>query len=244
MVDVDHRQGQRLGLFRGFGAGAAELVVKGLAVGQVGQGVGGGVAAHLFQMLAQASDLGGGLVQALGQGLVLALHPFGGPGQGFDEPLQSLGRGVFFQGPAGAGQGMAVLLAGPLSLLDRLGDRGQFLVQLIAGVADLVVEAGLGQEGRGELLADPLGDRLAHGQQTLDFLSQRAVGIRDEMQPKLVVKRGRPNLPPLHVREHLAGKLIGGGTAQGAFNASRHSVFPSHSVGPHSAIHLLPQATR
>ncbi|MNF13421.1 hypothetical protein D3C80_2152620 [compost metagenome] len=56
MIDIDDGQGQALVFSFRLVAETRQLLVKGLAVGQVGQGVGHGVAADLLQMLAQADN--------------------------------------------------------------------------------------------------------------------------------------------------------------------------------------------
>jgi hypothetical protein len=65
------------------------MFVERLAVGQIRQGVGHGVAAHLFEVLAQTGDLAGRSVEPLLQRLVLALDLAGGRGQSGDDGLQS-----------------------------------------------------------------------------------------------------------------------------------------------------------
>ncbi|MNT59808.1 hypothetical protein D3C72_1973470 [compost metagenome] len=56
MIYIDDGQGQALVFRFRLVAETRQLFVKGLAVGQVGQGVGHGVATDLFQMLAQADN--------------------------------------------------------------------------------------------------------------------------------------------------------------------------------------------
>ena len=62
---------RRVDLVFGLVAGAQQFLVEGLAVGQIGQGVGHGVAADLFQVLAQTGDLLGRGLQRLLEGCVL-----------------------------------------------------------------------------------------------------------------------------------------------------------------------------
>jgi hypothetical protein len=195
-------------------AGAVELFVEGLAVGQVGQAVGGGVAADLFQVFAQTVDLGGGFRQASLQRLVVLLDAAGGLGQAADDDLQlaDVLRGVEFLGRAG--QGLAVGGVALLGVLDGLGDRFQLLAQQVAGVADLFVQLGLGQVGRGQLFAEQFGERFAQRDQTGEFTGQGAVGIGDEVGPQLEVQRGRPNLMAFHQAQGAAGDLVGLRAAQ------------------------------
>ncbi len=130
----------------GLGAGALQRLVEGLAVGEVGQAVGHGVAAHLLQVLAQSARLRAVDVGELrfSSGLVLRAAPARVAAARFSTIARTR---VAFGCPAssaGAGQ-----RAGRRPRwtrwadLDGAGHAVQFLGQRVAGVADLVVEAGL-----------------------------------------------------------------------------------------------------
>ncbi|MNE14800.1 hypothetical protein D3C80_1076910 [compost metagenome] len=91
MIDIDDGQGQALAVSFSLVAEARQLFVEGLAVGQVGQGVGHGLAPDLLQMLAQADDFAVGGLQPLFQSRGMALDLAGGGGQGADDGRQ-IGR--------------------------------------------------------------------------------------------------------------------------------------------------------
>jgi hypothetical protein len=91
VVDVDHRQGERPPARLGCGADLLERLVESLAVRQVGERIGHGVAADRLEVLAQAAHLGGGVGELGLQRLVLLLDPPGGGGQGLDHRLDGLG---------------------------------------------------------------------------------------------------------------------------------------------------------
>ncbi len=222
VVDVDHRQGQRLTRGDGFGAGALQFVVESLAVCQIGQGVGRGVPAHLLEMLAQLVHLGGGFLELLLQRLVLLLHLTGGRGEGVDDGLQRgrhVGRGQLL---GHVRQGLAVVAGRPLGRGDGLGDGLQFLAELVPGVPDLIVEPGLGQVGGRKLLGDGFGERFADGRQPGDLLGERPVGILHAVQEDLVVQGRRPRTLLLHGPQGFAREVIGLGSTQKIINWIRH----------------------
>ncbi len=222
MVDVEHGQRQGRGVGFGGGAGALQLLVEGLAVGEVGEAVGGGVAADLLQMVAQAVHLGGGLLQLRFKGPVLFLHALGGGGEGLHDAVHVLGRIGRGELAGDGGEGLAVMGARPLGGVHRLCDRRQLVAQLVAGVANLVVQLCLGQEGRRQFLRDVLGDLLAGAQQALDLLAERALGVAHEMQPELEVERRRPDVVGLHDLDGLTGDLIGLRSSQRALDLAGH----------------------
>ncbi len=152
MVDVDHRQRQRLPGGGRFGAGALQFVVERLAVGEIGQGVCGGVAADLLQVIAQPIHLRGGFLELLFQRQVLALHLAGRRGEGLDQRLQRRRHVGGRQFLGDVRQGLPIVARRLLGRRDGLGHRVKLLAELIPGVADLVVEARLGQERGRQLL--------------------------------------------------------------------------------------------
>ncbi len=173
-------------------------------------------------MLAQLVHLGGGFLELPLERAILPLNPAGGCRQRLDQLLDLGGHAVRGQAPADVRQGLAVAARGLLRSADRLGHRVQLATQLIAGVADLIVQLGLGQEGGRELLGDLLGEDFAGVEQPLDLLAQGAARIADVVQPELDIQRRRPNLAALHRRHRLPGQFIGLRSAQSGFDVLGH----------------------
>ncbi len=165
-------------------------------------------------MLAQLVHLGGGFPELLLQRLVLALHFAGRRRQGLDQRLQRRRHVGGRQLLGDVGQGLAIAAGRFLGRGDGLGDGVQFLAQLVPGVADLVVEPGLGQIGGRQFLGDDLGQGLADGHEAGDFLGKGTVGILHAMQVDFVVQRGRPDALLLHGPHGFTRQVIGLWSAQ------------------------------
>ena len=217
MVDIHHRQGQNLARALGRLVGAAQFGVESLAVAEVGQGVGGGVAAHLGQVVAQLVHFLGRFLQLLLQDLVLFLDLARGVAEAGDEVAEGGGVRLLGQLAGGVLQGRAIGLAGLLGGEDGARHGIQFAAQLIPGVADLFVQLDLGQEGRGQRLAGGFGEGLVGRNQAVDLMGQGRIAVGGVVQPQFVIERGRPDLVADHHIQGAAGEPVGVGSAQDSF---------------------------
>ncbi len=183
-------------------------MVEGFAVAKAGQGVGDGVAAHLGQVITQLGHLGGGFLQFHLQRTGLVLGLAGGVGQAGDQLAQGSGRGVL-QFRACAGQGLAIGFIGQVGRLDRLGHDVQFAAQLVARVLQGPAQVRLGQELRGQGVADGFGEGVAGRGQPVDLRGERRLGIGHIEQPQLVIPGSRPDLVLDHGVQRLTRHAIG-----------------------------------
>ncbi len=235
MIDVDDGQHQVAAVsVGGFDAGF-QMLVEGLAVRQIGQGVRHGVAAHLLQVLTQPGDLAGRGVEALLEVGVLLLHLAGRRGQAVDDGAQALGRSGAFHVGRGAGQHLAVLRLVLVRLGDGGGDAGQFAVQHPAGVANFFRQAAARQVLRRQHVGHGLGEGFAGGQDAADLLTQRALRLAEVVQPQLEIDRRRPDARGFHLVQHAPREAIGLRTAQGRFYDLGHAfprILGSPSLAP------------
>ena len=127
------------------------------------------------------ADLVGGLREATLKRAVLAVDAGGGEGEVVDETLQARGVGRRIEFALRARERAAEGLVGRLRRLDRLGDALQLARQLVARVANLVVQPQAGQVLRRKLLAHVVGDGFADAEQPLDLLRERPFGLREHV---------------------------------------------------------------
>ncbi len=91
VVDIDQRQSDGRAVALGFVAHALQLFVERLAVGQIGQGVGHGVATDLLQVIAQLDDFAVGGFQTTLQRRGVASDPPRGVAEGGNDDAQAVG---------------------------------------------------------------------------------------------------------------------------------------------------------
>ena len=209
MVDVENAHGQHLARRLRRLEGPGQLIVEGLAVGEIGQGVGHGVPAHLLQVRAQALDLLGGIGQPGLQGGVFLLDAAGGDGQALDHPAQLLRLGGLGQLPGRAFQGTAVFVGADLGHADGRRDRRQLPGQLVPGVADLLRQAQAGQMLHRQVLGNGVGQGLSGVHQAIDFPADGAFGIADGIEPQLEVQGRGPHLTLFHLSNGQSGNPKG-----------------------------------
>ncbi|MNJ48606.1 hypothetical protein D3C77_438030 [compost metagenome] len=224
VVDVDQRQSDGSAASLGLVAHALQLFVERLAIGQVGQGVGHGVAADLLQVIAQLDDLAIGGLEPTFQRRGMTADPARGVAERGDDDAQAVRIGRRSHAVGCRGQGVAVVgLAFP-RLVDGRRHRRQFAVQHGAGVANLFGQAASGQEFGGQHLGRGIGERRAAGQQARHLLAQRTVRRAEIMQPKLEIQRGRPDGGRLHGVHRPMRQSEGFRTADRGFDLSGHAL--------------------
>ena len=166
-------------------------------------------------MRTQALDLFRRLVEARLQRRVLFLHAAGGDGERFDQVADLAGFRLVGQLAARAFQGAAVFRRADLGERDGAVDRHHLLGQMIAGVADLIVQAQTRQMLDRQLLGHGVGEHGAQRHESGDFLRDGAVRLADQVKPELEVERSRPDLGLLHLVEGGPRQIEGFAAADG-----------------------------
>ncbi len=222
MVDVDDGQGQGLVVIAV--AMAVQRFVERFAVGEIGQGVGHRLHAHLVEVLAQAVDLTRRFRQAVFQQRMLGQHHIGGFGKRTDQAFDRFGFGAAHR-IARAFQRQRIGLLCLLGLGNDLGDRSQFARQLQAGVADLVVQLHARDELGRQAFRDVFGNLFAGVDQAENFLGEGALGVTGNVEPELIIDRRRPYAVFLHQAQSLARECVGAWASDADFDVVAHSCF-------------------